>query len=1249
MVRHKKLKIGGIVFVCFLLGVHLFVKWKAGHILSSIVSNITNNKYRLKTSAVRIHYTTIGILAKNVVLEPVDSAERNNAVHFTADEVLLDLHGLRSLFADRALNIDEVRLVNPTIIIPPPKDVPAVKDTSDIVIHDQLLSIQNTVNNMVNSLRMTRFRIDNAQIKIYTDQQNHFFSVDRVSLHVDHLFADVKANQLAKKIKLNADIHLWLDHPHIVYPDSAVAITIDQFDWNSATHKFVIENIAFSKRKNTPGGDSSHINLHEVSITRLNWSKWANAGEIVIDTVKANSGDVYIETIAKSGKKGKQSNDIANRSILNLLSPMSIQYLSIRKINSSAQTTSDNLALAGKIDGDSLEVTGFNLDATRKAPVQLKSLKLDIKQFKGKDLGDTWETSFAVFRIDQDSIVLKDYTLQSTAESHFGNRNLFRIPRLVLTDFSLSELVAGRLKADEMRMENPYFQLQPGLLTIPKGRQKAVLKPRTLKERFPYLSVRSFILSNGTLVIFDKHSANKIVQANGINGSVDITQLMQANGVAEYITSGKMVDIENVQLNLPQAQVLTTGMKIDPDAHTVFLNTVNATLANKAGKVGMTGVLLQIDSLNRIIHERNNYSLKELSVVTVSADVALDKLPKAKKKTTPGESPFWMIRQVNVGAGNIRAKKGAMTSSLVLDKIAIVGLSNAGGTIGWDDISVASHKLAFANKDMVASADQVVLRSNDVTQLQNFRFYMNGKGKNITAEVPVIQMQIPLHALPQKDFDMELASAHFLNPSFQYASANDTSHFHIGGSGDHLNFSGLKLHQEQGQKLKWNAAEIDVKTNGVSFQKDDHTTAHYEAFSATLTDVDARSPGRPLSFNVKDFLLQGVTYSRKVNDKEASLKLNDVTIVNTGRVVATKDSLLRLLYGNAGILMNGADIILDNPLQTIRFYNVSVDIAHKSFTVDSFTMRNKMSRDSIFAMQPVEKDVFTVSSGRISAGGVSTVRYMSDTGFAIHNMNIDSLKLKVERDKRRPDDTVSYRPLLAKMLERIPFLISVDTIVLKNSLIWHNVIEEKRGQEGTIYFTDVNGWVADVRNYNMNNEDTLRIRVRAKLMGKGNMNMRFRQSYADSLQTFLLYANMGKYKMAGLNQILEPLTRIKIDEGTIDSIWLRVKANDLVAFGSMEMDYRELRVALVNKRHERQGFLSWVANKVIHKKNYKRGKVYVERLQNKAIFNYWGKISLSGLLSNIGIRRDKKYNKLYREAMEKYHLPPDLLKDDLDD
>lgn len=1248
MIRYKKLKIGGIVFVCFLLAAHFFIRWKAGHILSSIVSSVTNNKYRLKTSAVRIRYSTMGILAKDVVLEAVDATDKDRDINFTADEVLLDLHGIRSFLSDRALNIDEVRLVNPSIVIPVAQSTVTRPDTTDLAIHDQLLSIQNTLNNMVNSLRMGRFRIDNAKVKIFTDPQHHFFFVDRVFLHVDHLFTDVKANRAAQKIKLDAQIHLWLDHPHIIYPDSTVSVAIDQFDWNSATHKFVIQNIAFSKKRNTRDADSSHINLHEVSIMHLDWSRWANAGEIVIDTVKANAGDVYLETKANGGKKNGSNEEIANRSILRLLSPMSIRYLSVRRINSSARTTSGNFALAGTINGDSLITTGLDLNVERKDPVRLKSLKLDIKQFKGRDLGDTWETSFAVFRIEQDSIILKDYTLQSTAQSRYGNRNLFRIPRLVLTDFSLEELLAGRLKADEMSMEDPYFQLQPGLFNIPKGRREAISKPKTLKERFPYLSVRSFMLRNGSLVIFDKNSANKIVMASGINGSVDIEQLMKATGVAEYITSGRMVDIRQAQINLPQAAILTTGIKIDPDAHTVFLNAVNATLTNKAGTIGLTGVMLRIDSLNRMLHRKDGYRLKELSVATVNADLALDRLPKAKTPKLTAEAPFWMIHEVNVGPGNIRLRKDAAINKFLLDKISITGLSNAGKTIGWEDISVASHKVTFANHDITASADQVALHNKEMSEVRNLRFYMNGKGKNITAELPVIQLQLPIQTLPQKEFDLEVASAHFLTPNFQYASANDTSHFHVGGSGDHATISGLKLHRGQDEKLSWSVDEFDLKTKGVSFQKDDYTTAHYDAFTAALTDVHSGNMARPLNFNVKDFLLQGITYSRKLRDKEASLRLNEIKIVNTGRVFATKDSLLHLLYGNAGILLNGADIILDNPLQTIRFYNVSADVGHKSFTIDSFSMRSKISRDSMFALQQVEKDIFTVSSGKISAGGVSTVRYRSDTGFAVHNINIDSLQLKVERDKRRPDDTVSYRPLLAKMLERIPFLISADTIVLKNSLIWHNVIEEKRGQEGTIYFTDVNGWIADVRNYNVNNEDTLRIRVHAKLMGKGNLNMRFRQSYADSLQTFLLYANMGKYKMEGLNQILEPLTRIKIDEGMIDSLWLRVKANDLVAFGSMEMDYRELRVTLVNKQHERQGFLSWVANKVIHKKNHKTGKVYVARLQNKAIFNYWGKISLSGLLSNIGIRRDKKYDKLYREAMEKYRLPPDLLKTEED-
>src|SRR6185436_918172 len=116
--------------------------------------------------------------------------------------------------------------------------------------------------------------------------------------------------------------------------------------------------------------------------------------------------------------------------------------------------------------------------------------------------------------------------------------------------------------------------------------------------------------------------------------------------------------------------------------------------------------------------------------------------------------------------------------------------------------------------------------------------------------------------------------------------------------------------------------------------------------------------------------------------------------------------------------------------------------------------------------QPFEKDYITFSTGRLRADDLRPVIYGKDTTVYLRKLTIDPMHLKVERDKRMPDDTVKYRPLMAQMLKKIiPFPLKIDSVNLQHSLIWHNVITEKTGNEGSIFFTDTKGYIFNIRTF----------------------------------------------------------------------------------------------------------------------------------------------------------------------------------------
>jgi hypothetical protein len=157
------------------------------------------------------------------------------------------------------------------------------------------------------------------------------------------------------------------------------------------------------------------------------------------------------------------------------------------------------------------------------------------------------------------------------------------------------------------------------------------------------------------------------------------------------------------------------------------------------------------------------------------------------------------------------------------------------------------------------------------------------------------------------------------------------------------------------------------------------------------------------------------------------------------------------------------------------------------------------------------------------------------------------------------------------------------------------------------------------------------------------MRFQFRESYQDSIQGFLMAVRMGGMEMQELNRLMIPLNSIRVDRGQIRSVALRVKGNDHFAYGSMDMVYDDLKVSVLNQESKKKGLISWLANIFVRGRNNKTGIIYTERLKDKSVFNFWSKIALNGLMTNLGVRKNgKQVRKLYK-GMEKYELPPDLL------
>jgi hypothetical protein len=233
------------------------------------------------------------------------------------------------------------------------------------------------------------------------------------------------------------------------------------------------------------------------------------------------------------------------------------------------------------------------------------------------------------------------------------------------------------------------------------------------------------------------------------------------------------------------------------------------------------------------------------------------------------------------------------------------------------------------------------------------------------------------------------------------------------------------------------------------------------------------------------------------------------------------------------------------------------------------------------------------------------------------------------------------------LIRTIDVPVTVNKLKLIDGLLSYTEKNAKTRAEGTLFLRHMNAEISNIKNQNINDADSLSIAMNAYLMDSTMIRLMVKESYADTLSGFLMTLKMTPTSLSFLNPVLVPMSNVKITSGTIDSFDLRAIGHDNLSIGEMRMYYQRLRIRLVKDGDEGRSTLmnkvvSFLANTFLIKKNNKgrAGIIYFERLKDRSFFNYMVKMTVSGMATSIGVKKNRKYLRQYKRELKQRNLPP---------
>lgn len=323
-----------------------------------------------------------------------------------------------------------------------------------------------------------------------------------------------------------------------------------------------------------------------------------------------------------------------------------------------------------------------------------------------------------------------------------------------------------------------------------------------------------------------------------------------------------------------------------------------------------------------------------------------------------------------------------------------------------------------------------------------------------------------------------------------------------------------------------------------------------------------------------------------------------------------------------------------------QFYNISLGLLKlnkNKIQANNFAMKPLVSRAQFIKMIPVERDLYDLKAGQITAEGNWDLFSQNKMINASH-MVIQSADANIFRSKI-PKDDPKIKALYSKMLRSIKIPMTVDHLDLKNSILVYEEDTPESMGPGKLTFGNFNMNVRNLNSAKVKGKPTkVDIKINCSFMNQSPLSVNWSFDVADQKDAFAISGKTSGLPASGINPFIRPYLHVTATSGTIQEMRFDFKGNPAGLNGTFNLKHKDLKIAVLNKHnHEKKGLLTAVANIFIKSDSGSFPESVavenVERDPTKSFFNLFWKGIEQGLKKTLIGKNVEKTEKKVKNAV----------------
>lgn len=1260
----KILKTLGIVLgiiIILVTALHIYVVNNAEHLIEDLVKTRSNNKLRLKVENIKFNYFSRKIELQHVAFYSNDSLDLKTSYSFKVDDIKLRVKALLPVFTRKELLIDSLYLSAPKIQVTRLK----LSDTltkKEVSIPGEMGKIYNSIIDALKMFQVTRFEMNDGlftlQNKIHPDQVP--LTISNLHIHIDNFKIDSTKN--TENLFFSDQMVFRTRNQDILFPDGKHRLAFSRFRINIRRKLIEIDSCTLSGKRRINGRSGFNIFLDTLKLINVDFKALYEKDLIKADSVFCRNPDFNIQLATREKQTRKKKLLNIDTLIQQMTGDLLLNYVGVTNAGIDITTYQGGNPSSFTSKHNNFEMTGLSIDQAKAQPVSLESFDMAIRNYKTLLKDSSYFLRFDSILLRENRVLLSNFSVNT--EPYKDTRNI-KVQRFALGGLSWSDLLFNRkIIARQATLFNPdinYVQPEKSRSKKPKG----IIS--SLDAINKIMDLEKVQVIKGQIKIKTRNQTELLLQ--NTNLVLNVHQVAASPTVNIIESSVEDLDFSKGVLKLKKLVLNMDNAFFDGKTNHLTLEKLNINNQDQTFNISTRNTELD----NVLFDDPSNFISAD-GVRWAQARLEINSLPKEKRKiSSPLTIALYNIRGNNT-AVDFNSEKNTVSFFLNTfsaskitkpDNIVVEELKATGKDFSYFSPKTELRASGFAINDLATSTVnsfhlKQTERSNSVdvhipevtfTPDINSMITDHAAFKNVKLKHPGIIIKINEKGSVKKSNplpDFKIDSITIENPVFSMVNpvSKGLSLLTWNGSDNHMFAKNIQSEKSNNQ-ISISSLNADFSNFLFVDSTDKQTSSKKVTANASFEDIIFQ-PGEKLNWSAKMKELTAGNYTAdSLGKKPANVKVDSVRIENFNLNSAFISSLPVLIEKNPSFTVSNVSGHIINEKNNLQWHNLSFNKATQGISVDSFSFTPVPDRDAFIAASPYQTDYMTLKTGKINITKFDLDRYLADSILRFGDVSITNPYFTSYRDKRPPFHEGIIKPLPSKLIQKIPVRLSIDTLKVQNGTIVYTELNDKTKETGTIPVTRVSGDIFPVKNLDITEKDSLRIRLNGYLMDTAWIRLRTRESYSDSLSGFLITLRMKPGSMLYLNPVLSPLASVKLQSGYLDTLSMRAVGKEYLSLGEMRMFYRGLKIEFLRNDNEDKkrfltGLMTFIANNFVIKKYNKRrvGVVYFPRLRDRSFINYYIKIAMSGVASSAGARKNKKLLRKYKKQIKVRQLPP---------